>query len=97
MEDVSNFCPAIAVPITVKMPEPMTAPIPSAVRDQGPSVFLRRCSGSSELAINLSIDFLAKSWLGRAKLPVRDRDAHTDFNGSRRIGQGESPCLCGTL
>ena len=30
MEEVSNFCPAIAVPMTVKMPEPMTAPMPSA-------------------------------------------------------------------
>ena len=34
MEEVSNFCPAMAVPITVKMPEPMTAPMPSAVSDE---------------------------------------------------------------
>jgi hypothetical protein len=68
MEDVSNFWPAIAVPMTVKIPEPMTAPIPSAVRDHGPSVFLSRCSGSSEFAMSLSIDFLAKSWLDRISL-----------------------------
>jgi hypothetical protein len=30
------------VPITVKIPEPITAPIPSAVSDQGPSVFFRQ-------------------------------------------------------
>jgi hypothetical protein len=29
----------MAVPITVKMPEPMTAPMPSAVSDHGPRVF----------------------------------------------------------
>jgi hypothetical protein len=40
MEEVSNFCPAMAVPMTVKIPEPMTAPIPRAVSDTGPRVFL---------------------------------------------------------
>src|SRR5437588_9448600 len=61
MEEVSNFCPAMAVPMTVKIPEPMTAPMPSAVSDQGPSVFFSRCSGFSDSAISLSIDFLAKN------------------------------------
>jgi len=65
IEEVSNFSPAIAVPITVKMPEPITAPMPSAVSDHGPRVFLRQCSGSSESLISLSIDFLAKSWFDR--------------------------------
>jgi hypothetical protein len=59
---VSKRWPAIAVPITVKMPEPMTAPMPSAVSDQGPSVFLSARSGSSESRMSLSIDFRAKSW-----------------------------------
>jgi hypothetical protein len=62
IDDVSNFSPEIAVPMTVKMPEPMTAPIPSAVREIGPSVFLRACAGSSESEISLSIDLRAKSW-----------------------------------
>jgi hypothetical protein len=61
MELVSNFSPAMAVPTTVKMPEPMTAPMPSAVSDQGPSVFCRQCSGSSESLISLSIDLVANS------------------------------------
>ena len=61
MEEVSNFCPAIAVPTTVKMPEPITAPMPSAVRERGPSVLVSRRSASSESEISLSMDFLAKS------------------------------------
>src|SRR5579859_7962272 len=39
----------------------MIAPMPSAVSDHGPRVFLRRCSGFSESEISLSMDFLAKS------------------------------------
>jgi hypothetical protein len=55
----------MAVPITVKIPEPITAPIPSAVRDHGPKDLLRRCSGASASEISLSMDFLAKNWLAR--------------------------------
>ncbi len=61
IDDVSNFSPEMAVPMTVKIPEPMTAPIPSAVSETGPSVFLRACSGASESEISLSIDLRAKS------------------------------------
>jgi len=67
---VSNCSPEIAVPITVKMPEPITAPMPSAVSDQGPRVFFRECSGSAESLISLSIDLRASSWLGSALLLV---------------------------
>ena len=70
MDGRSNFCPAMAVPITVKIPEPITAPIPNAVRDQGPRLFLRECSGSSESRISLSMDLRASSWLARAVLLV---------------------------
>src|SRR5438876_4109463 len=63
MEDVSNFCPAIAVPITVKIPEPITAPMPSAVRETGPSVFFNRRSGCSESVISFSMDLQQSSWL----------------------------------
>jgi hypothetical protein len=69
MDEVSNFCPAMAVPTTVKMPEPMTAPMPSAVSDHGPSVFFSRCSGSSESEISLSMDLHAKSWFASLMLP----------------------------
>ena len=45
------------------MPEPMIAPMPSAVSDHGPSVLLRRCSGFSDSEINLSMDLQQKAWL----------------------------------
>jgi len=70
MDGASKCCPAMAVPMTVKMPEPMTAPMPRAVSDQGPSVFLRECSGCSESLSSLSIDLRAKSWEGRIDLLV---------------------------
>jgi hypothetical protein len=60
MEVVSNFSPAMAVPTTVKMPEPMTAPMPRAVSETGPRVFARACSGRSDSEISLSMDFVAK-------------------------------------
>ena len=65
---MSNFCPAMAVPITVKMPDPMTAPMPSAVSDHGPSVFFSRCSASCESEISLSMDLQAKICVARAML-----------------------------
>src|SRR5580700_3588186 len=68
MEEVSNFCPAMAVPMTVKIPEPMTAPIPRAVREMGPRVFLSLRSGSSESVISLSIDLQQKSWLSEVRM-----------------------------
>ncbi len=57
--------PPMAVPMTVKMPEPMTMPTPRAVSETGPRVFLRACSGSSESAMSLSMDFVAKIWRAR--------------------------------
>ena len=52
--------PPIAVPMTVKMPDPMTMPMPRAVSETGPRVFLRACSGSSDSVISLSMDLVAK-------------------------------------
>src|ERR1700722_2499770 len=68
MVALGNCSPEMAVPITVKMPEPMTAPMPSAVSDHGPRVFLSACEGSAESLISLSMDLRAKNWLGRAGL-----------------------------
>src|SRR5690348_8585477 len=68
MDEVSNFSPAIAVPITVKMPEPMTAPIPSEVSETGPRVLRNLRSGSSDSAISLSMDLQQKAWRGRVRL-----------------------------
>jgi hypothetical protein len=61
MLEVSSCSPEMAVPMTVKMPEPMTAPMPRAVSDHGPSVFFSLCSGSSDSRISLSIDLRASS------------------------------------
>ena len=70
MEVVSNFSPAMAVPMTVKMPEPMTAPTPRAVRLSGPRVFLRACSGCSESEMSLSMDLVAKICRASAQGPL---------------------------
>ncbi len=58
--------PPMAVPMTVKMPEPMTMPTPRAVRETGPSDFLRECSGRSESEMSLSILLVAKICRARA-------------------------------
>ena len=75
--------PPIAVPITVKMPDPITAPMPSAVSETGPSVFFKACSGLSDSEISLSIDFVAKICLASALAPAY-----------RRIGAGRFNCSC---
>ena len=59
----------MAVPITVKIPDPITAPMPSAVKDTGPSVFFNACSGRSDSEISLSMDFVAKICLASALTP----------------------------
>ena len=69
----------MATPMTVKMPDPITAPMPSAVREIGPSVFFNACSGFSDSEISLSIDFVAKICLASALAPAY-----------RRIGAGRS-------
>src|SRR5215470_4967646 len=79
--EVVECSPAAAVPVRTKIPEPMMAPIPSAVRLHGPSVFLSRCSGSSDTEISLSMDLVARSWLGKlvpsTKYPVPNTEAST--------------------
>src|SRR5215472_5368157 len=63
IELIFSTLPAAAVPVRVKIPEPITAPTPSAVRLQGPSVLRSRLSGSSEAAMSASILLVRKSWL----------------------------------
>src|SRR5512146_3050398 len=63
--------PTIAVPVVAKMPAPIVAPTPSAVRCHFPSVRLRPpCEATS--ASKSATDFLAKSWLMSL---ASDRDA----------------------
>src|SRR5271167_2401858 len=63
MEGAWKYSPAAAVPVSTKIPEPMMAPMPSAVSDHGPSVLLSRCSGFSDSEISLSMDLQQKAWL----------------------------------
>ena len=63
MEGTAKFSPAAAVPVSTKMPDPIMAPIPKAVRLQGPSVFFSLISGRSDSAISLSMDLQHSSWL----------------------------------
>ena len=97
MDEVSNFWPAMAVPITVKMPDPMTAPMPRAVSDHGPRVFFSRCSGSSDSEISLSIDLHAKSWFARTVLPGMKESMPQDSNRNLRRGQVRSATVAGSL
>ena len=62
--------PPIATPIMVKIPDPITAPIPSAVKETGPSVFFNACSGISDSEISLSIDLVRKICLASALAPA---------------------------
>jgi hypothetical protein len=55
--------------MTVKIPDPMTAPMPRAVNDTGPSVFFNACSGRSDSEISLSIDLVRKICLASAFAP----------------------------
>ena len=68
MEGAWKYSPAAAVPVSTKMPEPMMAPMPSAVSDQGPSVFCRRWPGASDSEISLSIDLQQKICLSEVRM-----------------------------
>ena len=57
---LGRYSPAAAVPVSTKIPEPMMAPMPRAVSDNGPKVFLSLRAGSSDSAISLSMDLQQK-------------------------------------
>lgn len=87
----SIFSPAIAVPITVNMPEPITAPMPSDVRLSQPSDFLSLFSGFSESEMSRSMLFVRKSCESNRHLPVRlpavplpQNDEHARARGGLR-------------
>ena len=52
--EVEVCCPAAAVPVSAKMPAPMVAPTPRAVRSSGPSTRLSFRSGASASWTNCS-------------------------------------------
>ena len=68
IEGAWKYSPAAAVPVSTNIPEPIIAPMPSAVSDHGPSVLLSRCSGWSASEISLSIDLQQKAWLFEVRM-----------------------------
>src|SRR6266436_9912540 len=60
IDETCSFCPAIAVPTTVKIPEPITAPMPSEVRLSHPRDFFNRISAFSESDSSWSIPLQRK-------------------------------------
>ncbi len=58
--------PEVALPRVAKMPAPMMAPIPSAIRSTAVSVFLRPCSRSPPSAMRTSRGFRLKMDMGES-------------------------------
>src|SRR6267142_6153428 len=69
IEETCSFCPAIAVPTTVKIPDPITAPIPSDVRLSHPSDFFSRFSGLSASEMSWSMLLVRKNCGSNRHLP----------------------------
>src|SRR5579875_2657301 len=92
-------CPAAAVPVTLKMPPPMTAPIPNAIRLHGPSDRFSRLPSRCGSSTCASISFLLRSWLmpdgvsiaaskvGRRSVVSREYSNWYLFGMSRRVIQ----------
>src|SRR5258707_5133936 len=80
MEAVGNCCPAMAVPTMVKMPEPITAPMPREVRLSQPKDFFNRNSAPSQSEISWSMFLRRKS--DEATQALRSNPARaSDGNG----------------
>ena len=75
MDGAWKYSPAAAVPVSTKMPEPMMAPMPSAVSDQGPRDFLQAVAGCLRVGDQL-VDGLAAE-----KLVVGGTDDGGGFRG----------------
>src|SRR6202521_6442864 len=90
MEGAWKYSPAAAVPVRKKIPEPMMAPMPSAVSDHGPSVLLSLVAGCSESEISLSMDLQQNAWLLEVRTTASagsvdncDKSSLSPYNGSR--------------
>ena len=62
IDSIFSTFPAAAVPVSVKIPDPITAPMPKAVMLQGPRLLRSRCAGSSEASISASMLLVRSSW-----------------------------------
>ena len=92
IEGASKCSPAAAVPVRTKIPDPIIAPIPSAIMDHGPRALRSRCSGCSASASSLSMDLQQRSWLGFVAGSVRSV-VDDSPNGPR----SKQECGCPTL
>src|SRR5476649_1937988 len=75
------------------MPDPMTAPIPSAVRLHSPSVFESRWFLPSESEISRSIDLQARSWRRIRSAPCRGRFPSTRISCGGAF-DAAAPAIC---
>src|SRR5215472_16333389 len=92
--DLLRKCsPAAAVPVTVKIPDPITAPMPNATRLQTPSYFLSRLSSSSDEAISASMLFVRRSGFMRLGLALHLTFGHLPD----LLLQGAARNACGAL
>src|SRR5215469_2586551 len=82
--------PAAAVPVKVKMPEPITAPTPRAVRLSGPKVRRSFFSGSSEAASSASMLFVRKRLTGNPSVVGERFDSGAAFEGGNYFAFGEA-------
>ena len=55
IEGIFSCVPAAAVPVKVKMPDPITAPMPNAIRLQTPSVLFSDFDPERDSSINESM------------------------------------------
>ena len=104
MLEVSNCSPEMAVPMTVKMPEPMTAPMPSAVSDHGPRVFFSAVLGFFRVPDELIDRFAGKqlAWQCSSPCPLRRKVLVTASSWKpyaevymMEIGRAETGGICG--
>src|SRR5580692_10711992 len=97
MEEVCNFCPAMAVPTTVKMPEPITAPIPGEVRLIQPRDFFNFTLAFSESLKSWSISLHWNSCDATHTLRLRPRDGYgiqpCEFWRKRTVGMIAPQCI----
>src|ERR1019366_7463701 len=69
------------------MPEPITAPMPSAIRLQTPSVRFNRWPSSFDASISASMLLVRNSWLNRDSPPIESENT-----AAARIS-AQSACL----
>jgi len=82
--------------MTVKMPEPITAPMPNAVSEIGPRVFFKAFSGNSDSEISLSIDLVAKICLASALAPACEELVRGVSDYTMRFQKTSSPSKAAT-